>query len=330
MDFWFNVIVTAVILLVCARYWRRRQFLDISRRSVVITGCGTGFGNKLAKALDHLGASVYAGCILQTSADLLNEQSSPRLKAFVLDVTNQESIDHAFQLVSEDLDEKPLWAIVNNAAIPAALVPFDWTNVQDYMKVFDVNLLGIIRTTLAFLPLVKRGKQGRIINVSSMNGRLNIMTNPYGISKCGLEALSNGLSFELKPFNITVHTLQPSIFKTNMSNPDMHCDLIRRKWDTLNSQIKTEYGNNYLQKRLLYIKTLYLKNTWSDLSQVIAAYKHALFAKYPRNRYVVGLDAKLVYLPLSWLPFSMLASVLPIAQKLAGLSEPLPQCSKFF
>ena len=301
--------------------------MDFAKKPVLITGCGTGFGNKLAKSLDCIGASVYAGCILQSSADTLNEQSSHRLKAFVLDVTNQDSISQVFDLVSKDLNGKPLWAIVNNAAIPAALVPFDWSCIQDYVKVIDVNLLGIIRTTLTFLPLVKRGGEGRIINVSSMNGRLNVMTNAYGISKCGLEALSNGLSFELKPFNITVHTLQPSIFKTNMSNPDMHCDLIQRKWDALSSEIKKEYGNSYLHKRLTYIKTLYLKNTSSKLSQVICAYKHALFARYPRNRYVVGLDAKLVYLPLSWLPFPVLAYILPLAQKLAGLSEPVPQCS---
>ena len=328
MDLWLCVTVITVVVLFCIHYWRQRQFLDIIRRPVLITGCGTGFGNKLAKSLDHLGVNVYAGCILQTSADLLNEQSSPRLKAFVLDVTSQESINQVYKFVSEDLNGKPLWAIVNNAAIPAALVPFDWTNIQDYVKVFDVNLLGIIRTTLAFLPLVKKGKEGRIINVSSMNGRLNVMTNPYGISKCGLEALSNGLSFELKPFNITVHTLQPSIFKTNMSNPDMHCDLIRHKWDTLNPLIRKDYGKSYLEKRLLYIKTLYLKNTSSKLSQVVSAYKHALFAKYPCNRYVVGLDAKLIYLPLSWLPFPVLVFLLPVAQKLAGLSEPQPQCSE--
>lgn len=326
MLFWYFLSAICLILFV-HHVWCSKQYLSAKHRYVFITGCGTGFGNKLARCLDQMGASVYAGCVLQSSADNLNLETSSRLKAFVLDVTDQKSIEKAFEFVKRDLKDKALWAIVNNAAIPAPLIPFDWTNIDDYVKVFDVNLLGIIRTTLSFLPLVKRGGKGRIINVSSMNGRLNVMTNAYGISKCGLEALSNGLSFELKPFNITVHTLQPSIFKTNISNPEMHCDMISSKWNDLSDELKEEYGKTYLDKKLNYIRTLYLKNTSSNLSLVVNAYKHALFAKYPYNRYVVGWDALLVYLPLSWLPFPVLAWILPLAQKLAGLSEPVPQCS---
>ena len=314
-------------LLLIYYLWVKRQYLNARHRHILITGCGTGFGNKLARCLDQMGASVYAGCVLQSSADKLNKETGIRLKAFVLDVTDQKSIEQAYAFVDNDLNGQALWAIVNNAAVPAALVPFDWTTINDYVKVFDVNLLGIIRVTLSFLPLMKRGREGRIINVSSMNGRLNVMTNAYGISKCGLEALSNGLSFELKPFNITIHTLQPSIFKTNISNPDMHCELICKKWHSLSLQLKEEYGNEYLANKLNYIQTLYLKNTSSNLSLVIDAYKHALFAKYPCNRYVVGWDAKFLYLPLSWLPFPILAWILPFAQKVAGLSEPVPQCS---
>ena len=328
MIYWFwLILILIVVTLLLSNQLCKSLFLDVKGKSVLITGCGTGFGNKLAKYLDKLGVNVYACCVLQSSAVSLNEECSPRLKAFMLDVTDQTSVNRAFDIVKQDLNGKGLWAVVNNAAIPAALVPFDWTNVNDYVKVFDVNLIGIIRMTLTFLPLIKQGKKGRIINVSSMNGRLNIMTNAYGIAKCGLEALSDGLSFELKPFHITVHTIQPSIFKTNISNPEMHCEMIWNKWVQVNDNVKAEYGDDYLSKKLAVIKKFYMKNTSSNLDCVVEAYIHALFAKFPCNRYVVGWDAKLLYLPLSWLPFPVLAVVLPFLQKLAGLSDPLPQCA---
>ena len=317
-----------ILVLFCYWHWRLGQYLKVEGRSVLITGCDSGFGNKLAKSLDKLGVIVYAGCKLETSIDLLKDQSSPQLKAFVLDVTDPHSISEAFNFVSTDLNTKNLWAVVNNAAVPGALVPFDWSNVDDHMEVFDVNFFGIIRTTLAFLPLLKQGKEGRIINVSSINGRLNVNTNPYGVSKCGVEALSNGLSFELKPFNITVHTLEPSIFKTNITSTEKQHDLIWSKWTNLSPQLKLEYGNDYPSKRVAYVKNLFLKKASSNLDLVILSYKHALFAKYPNNRYVIGWEAKLIYLPLSWLPFPILAFILPHAQKLAGLAEPAPQCSQ--
>ena len=325
----YIICMFAIILaIICYSHWRFGQFLSFDGRSVLITGCDSGFGNKLAKSLLQLGVSVYAGCKLQSSVDSLNKhtKNSLWLKAFVLDVTDKDSIEKAYHFVAKNLKGKGLWAIVNNAGIPGALVPFDWSSVDDHIHVFNVNYFGIIRTTLAFLPLLKQRKEGRIINVSSINGRINVNTNPYGVSKCGVEALSNGLSFELKPFNITVHTLEPSIFRTNLTSLELHSNLILDKWNTLNPQLKSEYGSDYPRKRIRYVENLFLKSASSNINPVVSAYKHALFAKYPYNRYVIGWEAKLVYLPLSWLPFSVLAFILPYAQKLAGLAEPMPQC----
>jgi len=313
--------IAVILAIICYWQWCHGQYLKLDGRSVLITGCDTGFGYKLAKSLDQLGITVYAGCKFESSLSLLQDQNSSHLKAFVLDVTNANSVNEAYKFISTDLNAKSLWAIVNNAAIPGALVPFDWSSVDDHIEVFNVNFF------VAFLPLLKRAGEGRIINVSSINGRINVNTNPYGVSKCGVEALSNGLSFELKPFNITVHTLEPSIFKTNITSTEIQHNLIWSKWDSLSPEVKLEYGSDYPNKRIAYVKNLFLKKASSNFDLVISAYKHALFAKYPCNRYVVGLEAKLVYLPLSYLPFPILALILPYAQKLVGLAEPTPQCS---
>jgi len=322
---WVVVIIGVIGICIVLHYVRAIRYIsNPHEKYVFISGCGTGFGNKLAKSLDRRGVHVYAGCVLQSSVELLNSETSSRLKAFQLDITDISSVKHAFKFVQDDIGSKSLWAVVNNAAIPAALVPFDWTTVEDYKKVMDVNFFGILRTTLTFLPLLKRGKGGRIVNASSMNSRLNIMSNAYGISKCSLEALSDGLSYEMRHFNISVHTLQPSIFKTPMSDPDMHGRLIQAKWDRLPIDVKEQYGEQYIQDKIKYTKLLYMRNTCSDLSQVIQAYEHAILSRYPRNRYIVGWDAKFLYLPLSWLPFPIQFIILPFAQKLAGLQEPIP------
>ena len=322
----FLLLALFIVGAVVFYYWRQTQFLNMSRKRVLITGSATGFGNMLAKHLDQLGVRVYAGCVNQSYADLLRGETSSRVKTFVLDVTDQASIDQMFDFVSYDLDGEPLWAIVNNAAIPAPLIPFDWSQIEDYKTVLDVNLLGVVRACLAFLPLIKRGREGRIVNISSINGRFNIMSNAYGLSKYALEAFSDGLTFELKPFNITVHTLQPGMFKTNMANPDMHCKVVEDKWEVLSPKIKSEYGHNYLNQRITSIRTLFKQQTLVDLSPVIEAHMHALFARYPHNRYLVGWNAKF-FLPFTWLPFPVLATILPVLQQLMGAAEPAPKPS---
>jgi len=85
-----------------------------------------------------------------------------------------------------------LWGLVNNAGRSLPIAPADWLRVEDFAKVLDVNLLGVVDVTLQFLPLLKKGR-GRVVNVSSILGRLAFFSGGYCLSKFGVEAFSDAL-----------------------------------------------------------------------------------------------------------------------------------------
>lgn len=85
-----------------------------------------------------------------------------------------------------------LWGLVNNAAISDPTAPNEWLFKKDFMKILDVNLLGLIEVTLSLLPLIRKAK-GRVINISSIGGRVALVAGGYCISKFGLEAFSDTL-----------------------------------------------------------------------------------------------------------------------------------------
>lgn len=87
-----------------------------------------------------------------------------------------------------------LWGLVNNAGIAMAPTPNEWLVKQDFVKILDVNLLGMIEVTLSLLPLVRKAR-GRVVNVSSIMGRLALLSGGYCISKYGVEAFSDSLRY---------------------------------------------------------------------------------------------------------------------------------------
>ena len=85
-----------------------------------------------------------------------------------------------------------LWGLVNNAGICTPMVPNEWLTKQDFVKILDVNLLGVIDVTLSVLPLVRKAR-GRVVNVSSIMGRVALFGGGYCMSKYGVEAFSDSL-----------------------------------------------------------------------------------------------------------------------------------------
>lgn len=90
------------------------------------------------------------------------------------------------------LSSAGLWGLVNNAGRSVPIGPLDWMQFEDFQKVLDVNLMGVIDVTLQFLPLLKKGR-GRVVNVASILGRLSIIGGGYCLSKHGVEAFSDSL-----------------------------------------------------------------------------------------------------------------------------------------
>ncbi|XP_076410187.1 retinol dehydrogenase 16-like isoform X1 [Peromyscus maniculatus bairdii] len=284
------------------RLFRERQVVShLQDKHVFITGCDSGFGNLLARQLDRRGMRVLAACLTENGAEELRSKTSDRLETVILDVTKTESIVAATQWVKERVGNRGLWGLVNNAGISIPLGPSGWLKKEDFAKVLDVNLLGMIEVTLSMLPLVRKAR-GRVVNVSSILGRVSFSGSvAYTISKYGVEAFSDSLRRELSYFGVKVAIIEPGFFKTAVSSSEKLSSNIKMMWDQASSEVKEIYGESFLASYLSMLKSLDQKCN-EDLSLVTDCMEHALTSCHPRTRYSAGWDAKLFYLPMSYLP----------------------------
>ncbi|XP_075863518.1 retinol dehydrogenase 16-like [Microcebus murinus] len=302
-------LVALMGLYYLVRWYRERQVVSHLRdKYVFITGCGSGFGNLLARQLDMHGMRVLAACRTEKAAEQLRAQASDRLETVTLDVTKTDGITAATQWVKERVGDRGLWGLVNNAGIYGPSAPNEWLTKQDFVTTLDVNLLGMIEVTLSLLPLVRKAR-GRVVNVSSVGGRLSAAGGGYSISKYGVEAFSDSLRRELAPFGVKVAIIEPGFFKTNMSNTERVLLQVQEVWDRAPPEIKEIYGEKYLASYLKLLSEHILPTCNENLSEVTDCMEHALTACHPRTRYSAGWDAKLLYLPISYMPTSLVETV---------------------
>ncbi|XP_017391647.1 retinol dehydrogenase 16 [Cebus imitator] len=291
------------------RWYRERQVVSHLRdKCVFITGCDSGFGNQLARQLDERGLQVLAACLTEKGAEQLRRQTSDRLETVTLDVTKTDSVAAAAQWVKERVGDRGLWGLVNNAGIALPVAPNEWLTKQDFVTILDVNLLGLIDVTLNLLPLVRKAR-GRVVNVSSVLGRITLFSGGYSISKYGVEAFSDSLRRELSYFGVKVAMIEPGFFKTAIANKDRIFKSFLDIWDRARPEVKQIYGENFVTSYKESIEQFDHKCT-QDLSLVTNCIEHALTACHPRTRYSAGWDAKLFYLPVSYMPTFLADAIL--------------------
>ena len=177
-------------------------------RAVVITGASTGIGAACAKRLDEMGMRVFAGVRRAEDGETLRASASARLTPLLLDVTNDQAIAAAAETVRSAVGEAGLWGLVNNAGI-AVPGPMEYLPPAELRHQLDVNVVAQIAVTQAFLPLIRMAR-GRIVNMGSISGRLATpFVGAYSASKFALEALTDVLRIELRPWGIAVVIVEP-------------------------------------------------------------------------------------------------------------------------
>ncbi|CAJ0952063.1 unnamed protein product [Ranitomeya imitator] len=192
------LLLALVGLTLLYRWYRQNRILkNLSDKYIFITGCDTGFGKLLAKKLDKRGMKVLAACLTDAGAENLKSETSSRVQTVVFDVTDGKGVRAAADWVEQLVKGEGLWGLVNNAGISIPIAPNGWLNKDDFVKVLNVNLLGMIDVTLNLLPLIIRAR-GRIINVSSVMGRLAFVGGGYSISRFGIEAFSDSMRYKLE------------------------------------------------------------------------------------------------------------------------------------
>lgn len=185
-------------------------------RTILITGASSGFGRTTAEALARVGHTVFAS-MRDPKAKNRNQAQRLRQQGIVvveLDVSNDTSVDHAVEQVLVDAGR--IDVLINNAGIASAGITEAFTADQA-KAVFNTNIVGLLRTNRAVLPTMRARRDGLIINIGSILGRVTFpFFGIYGASKFAIEALTDSLRYEVSQFGIDVVLVQPSAYPTNM------------------------------------------------------------------------------------------------------------------
>ncbi|XP_059575305.1 retinol dehydrogenase 7 isoform X1 [Alligator mississippiensis] len=237
-----------LVLYVLRRWYREQQMVgNLPDKHVFITGCDSGFGHLLAKQLDGRGLRVLAACLTEQGAERLQQATSWRLQTVILDVTCSDSIAAATAWVKGQVGDQGLWGLVNNAGVFGCVCHNEWLSKADFTRVLDVNLVGLIEVTLSLLPLVRRAR-GRIVNVTSIGGRLSVNGGGYCISKYGVEAFSDSLRRELHNFGVKVSIIEAGAFRTAMSTSQDILSSLEQVWSSAPAEVKEAYGEQYFNR----------------------------------------------------------------------------------
>ncbi len=187
-------------------------------KSVIITGTNKGIGLDTALAFARAGYKVFATMRNPESADALKQkikEESLSIAISVMDVDSDESVKQAIDAILQENDS--IDVLVNNAGIERH-GSIEELTMEDFKSVMETNYFGVIRCIKTVLPSMRKNRNGCIINVASVAGHIaNTPLGAYSASKFALEALSEALAGELKPYNIRVGIVEPGIIDTQMA-----------------------------------------------------------------------------------------------------------------
>ncbi|MEO6145163.1 MAG: oxidoreductase [Dermatophilaceae bacterium] len=180
---------------------------------VLISGCSSGIGAATAEALARAGHTVYATAReKETLADL----EAVGCHSLALDVTSEDSLVAAVRAV--EAEHGQVGTLVNNAGY-GEYGPIEETDLERVRTMFETNVFGLARLTQLVLPEMRRSRSGRIINIGSMGGRITFPVGGfYHATKYAVEAISDALRVEVKPFGIDVILVEPGLVRTNFEN----------------------------------------------------------------------------------------------------------------
>jgi NAD(P)-dependent dehydrogenase (short-subunit alcohol dehydrogenase family) len=236
----------------------------------LVTGASSGIGEATALRLARRGWDVVAGVRREEDAERLRRQG---LRSVLLDVTDPDAI--------AALDLSRLDGLVNNAGVALAL-PLELLPLDELRRLLEVNLVGQLAVTQRLLPAL-RAARGRIVNVGSIAGRSALpFLGAYAASKFALEAASDALRVELRPWGIRVAIVEPGSIATP----------IWTKGAQRFEQLAPDLGP--YRERLEAFRSVVVTRTEkrAPADEVARAVEHALTASRPRARYLVGRDAR--------------------------------------
>jgi len=304
MIMWLLIIAIIVAVILYDYYITTQPYssAELKGKSVLITGCDTGFGRMTAQKLVSEGDfQIFAACLTQKVVDELNASGSPNLVPVLLDVTSDSSIKAAVEIINEKSPDG-LWAIINNAGLLRGGL-LETTTYQDWKLTFEVNVFGMAMITRALIPSLRKVKNSRVVNISSIAGRTAMAgTSAYSASKYAVQGLSDALRRELYDWGVQVVIIQPGIMMTPLYDAPFE-KTVDQLWDQYPEAAKEAYGKEFVAKSFQKSKDL-VKKIAGDPNQVVDVLCSVVKAKTPPHRKSVGKDAPF-WVSLSFLPSSV-------------------------
>jgi NAD(P)-dependent dehydrogenase (short-subunit alcohol dehydrogenase family) len=248
-------------------------------KAVLVTGSNSGLGLKMTQQLSQNGFYVYAGVLHKNEMAVMNKMAN--VTAVQFDVRKQTEVDAAVEFIK--LQGRGLYGLINNAGInvfgPLLEVPIEQLHYQ-----MEVNVYGVVRVTQAFAPLIIESK-GRIVTTGSVAG---IVTPPifgaYSMSKHAIEAFNDTLAIEMARFDVSVHVIEPSTYKSNIGIA------AKKLMDDVNYWTE---DTAYPQELAYLLDALTKMDQQPDPEPVGKAALHALQSNAPKTRYMVtGTEAQ--------------------------------------
>jgi NAD(P)-dependent dehydrogenase (short-subunit alcohol dehydrogenase family) len=261
--------------------------------AVLVTGASTGIGEAMVKNLADNHIRVFAAV-----RDLSSVADHPLVTPVRLDVTSAEEALAAAETVRAALGDTKLRGLVNNAGI-AVGGPLEFVDLDEFRKQLEVNVIGQLAVTQAFLPLLREHGKARIVFTSSIGGRVAApFIGPYAASKHALNGMAESLRRELKPWGMGVSVLAPASVATPI-------------WDKAGDQIDEVTGALPPRAMELYGETIESMRGMASsartggipASKVAEAAHHALFARRPKAEYLIGTEAKIMATASNLLPY---------------------------
>jgi NAD(P)-dependent dehydrogenase (short-subunit alcohol dehydrogenase family) len=258
----------------------------------VVTGSSSGIGFETSLLLARNGFYTYATVRNPNKSKkerIVNVASRERLPLQVipLDVVDNKSVKEAIGRITTE--QGRIDVLVNNAGY-LLLGPLEELSIEEFKEQFETNFFGAIRVTQAVLPTMRRHKEGVIINISSIAGRIGFpLSSAYVSSKFALEGLSESMAYEVEQFGIKVILVEPGVIKTNFAN---NLKIGKKVATTSNRSIENSYYSPYsevIQKRIAGFKPRF--ESGSPPIEVAKIVLKALTSKNLHFRHLVGDDA---------------------------------------
>jgi len=310
------ICAVTIIVIVIWKWMRHVLRHPLVGRCVLITGCDTGLGRAIALHLHHKGAKVIATCLSEEGRRSLERDSrrssshhsavsSLPIPTLLLDVSDDASVAACVERVHEVAPDG-IDVLLNNAATISNSSLVALTPLTAFQRIMDVNLMGTIRMCKALIPSMtyraqtlkhkqqrgdKKSPGVRIINVSSFMGRTSLFSqSAYCASKFALEGFIDALRQELYGFGVDVILLQPGVMRTQLGE-EMVKGLYRGLEDA-DPSVRAMYGESYARA---ISRTSFIFNLLSrDVSASMNDIEHAITARFPKSRYVIGFDSWLL------------------------------------